>query len=118
MDIQTKTDIIHQKIYDFLLYIYPLLTKYPKYEKFSLQTATRNAILEMLQEVIKWDKTATKSHLYTVDTALQESKELLRQAHDLKYSAMNARHYGESCRKLKEIGVMLGELIEEVKTRK
>lgn len=46
MDIQTKTDIIHQKIYDFLLYIYPLLTKYPKYEKFSLQTATRNAILE------------------------------------------------------------------------
>ena len=96
MDIQTKTDIIHQKIYDFLLYIYPLLTKYPKYEKFSLQTATRNAILEMLQEVIKWDKTATKSHLYT----------------------MNARHYGESCRKLKEIGVMLGELIEEVKTRK
>ena len=114
MDIQTKTDIIHQKIYDFLLYIYPLLTKYPKYEKFSLQTATRNAILEMLQEVIKWDKTATKSHLYT----LQESKELLRLAHDLKYSAMNARHYGESCRKLKEIGVMLGELIEEVKTRK
>lgn len=99
MDIQTKTDIIHQKIYDFLLYIYPLLTKYPKYEKFSLQTAT-------------------KSHLYTVDTALQESKELLRLAHDLKYSAMNARHYGESCRKLKEIGVMLGELIEEVKTRK
>ena len=88
MDIQTKTDIIHQKIYDFLLYIYPLLTKYPKYEKFSLQTATRNAILEMLQEVIKWDKTATKSHLYTVDTALQESKELLRLAHDLKYSAM------------------------------
>ena len=90
MDIQTKTDIIHQKIYDFLLYIYPLLTKYPKYEKFSLQTATRNAILEMLQEVIKWDKTATKSHLYTVDTALQESKELLRLAHDLKYSAMHA----------------------------
>lgn len=89
MDIQTKTDIIHQKIYDFLLYIYPLLTKYPKYEKFSLQTATRNAILEMLQEVIKWDKTATKSHLYTVDTALQESKELLRLAHDLKYSAKN-----------------------------
>ena len=96
MDIQTKTDIIHQKIYDFLLYIYPLLAKYPKFEKFSLQTATRNAILEMLQEVIKWDKTA----------------------HDLEYSAMNARHYGESCRKLKEIGVMLGELIEEVKTRK
>mgnify|MGYP000727217475 CR=1 FL=1 len=64
MDTQTQTDIIHQKIYDFLLYIYPLLAKYPKFEKFSLQTATRNAILEMLQEVIKWDKTQRKA-IYT-----------------------------------------------------
>lgn len=64
MDTQTQTDIIHQKIYDFLLYIYPLLAKYPKFEKFSLQTATRNAILEMLQEVIKWDKTATKTDIH------------------------------------------------------
>ena len=96
MDIQTKTDIIHQKIYDFLLYIYPLLAKYPKFEKFSLQTATRNAILEMLQEVIKWDKTATKSHLYTVDTALQESKELLRLAHDAGRRGVHTL-YGRLC---------------------
>ena len=51
MTTRDKSDRLHQKIYDFLLYIYPLLSKYPKYEKFSLQTATRNAILEMLQEV-------------------------------------------------------------------
>lgn len=54
MSIRDKGDILHQKIYDFLLYIYPLLSKYPKYEKFSLQTATRNAVLEILQDVIKW----------------------------------------------------------------
>ena len=69
MTTRDKSDRLHQKIYDFLLYIYPLLSKYPKYEKFSLQTATRNAILEMLQDVIKWQKTATKSHLYAADTA-------------------------------------------------
>lgn len=118
MTVQGKTEILHQKIYDFLLYIYPLLSKYPKYEKFSLQTATRNAILETLQEVIKWQKTATKSHLYAADTTLQQSKELLRLANDLKYSAMSARHYGTSCKKLAEIGVMLGEIIEEVKAKK
>lgn len=118
MSIRDKGDRIHQKIYDFLLYIYPLLSKYPKYEKFSLQTATRNAVLEMLQDVIKWQKTATKSHLYAADVALQQSKELLRLANDLKYSAMNAQHYGESSRKLTELGVMLGEIIEEVKATK
>ena len=77
MSIRDKGDILHQKIYDFLLYIYPLLSKYPKYEKFSLQTATRNAVLEMLQDVIKWQKTATKSHLYAADVALQQSKDCL-----------------------------------------
>ena len=118
MTTRDKGERLHQKIYDFLLYIYPLLSKYPKYEKFSLQTATRNAILEMLQDVIKWQKTATKSHLYAADTALQQSKELIRLANDLKYSAMNAKHYGESCKRLKELGVMLGELIEEVKATK
>ena len=50
MTTRDKGERLHQKIYDFLLYIYPLLSKYPKYEKFSLQTATRNAILEMLQD--------------------------------------------------------------------
>ena len=93
MDIQTKTDIIHQKIYDFLLYIYPLLTKYPKYEKFSLQTATRNAILEMLQEVIKWDKTATKSHLYHERTALRR---------ELPQAERNRRYAGRTDRRGKD----------------
>lgn len=71
-----------------------------------------------MQDVIKWQKTATKSHLYAADVALQQSKELLRLANDLKYSAMNAQHYGESSRKLTELGVMLGEIIEEVKATK
>ena len=33
MNIQEQTDVVHQKVYDFLLYLYPLLSKYPKYEK-------------------------------------------------------------------------------------
>ena len=118
MNIQEQTDVVHQKVYDFLLYLYPLLSKYPKYEKFSLQTATRNTILEVLLELVKWDKTATKSHLYAADSALQQAKELLRLANDLKYSAMNKQHYGECGRKLTELGVMLGEIIEEVKAAK
>ncbi|MCX4305420.1 MAG: diversity-generating retroelement protein Avd [Acetatifactor sp.] len=116
MNIQEQTDVVHQKVYDFLLYLYPLLSKYPKYEKFSLQTTTRNAVLEILMELVKWDKTATKSHLYAADSALQQAKELIRLANDLKYSAMNKQHYGVSCGKLAEIGVMLGVLIEDVKT--
>ena len=115
---QEKTEILEQKIYDFLLYLYPLLSKYPKFEKFSLQSTTRNAALETLLEVTKWKKTATKSHLYTADSNLQQLKTCIRLANDLKYSAMNAQHYGETCKKLTEIGALLSELIEEVKQKK
>ena len=113
-EIKDKSDELHQTVYDFLLYVYPLLAKYPKYEKFSLQTATRNSILDILREVIKWQKTATKSHLFAADASLQESKELVRLANDLKYSAMNAQRYGESCKRFTEIGVRMGEIIEAV----
>lgn len=115
MNIQEQTDVLFQKVYDFLLYLYPLVSKYPKYEKFSLQTKTRNAAYEVLMELSAWDKTATKSHLYTADRELQKLKLSIRLAHDLKYSAMNAQHYGVSCGKLAEIGVMMGVLIEDVK---
>ena len=118
MDIQTK-QILYTRKYTIFCYIFTLCLRSTQSMRNSVYRRRQETqFLKCCKEVIKWDKTATKSHLYTVDTALQESKELLRLAHDLKYSAMNARHYGESCRKLKEIGVMLGELIEEVKTRK
>nr|DAH16697.1 MAG TPA: hypothetical protein [Caudoviricetes sp.] len=45
-------------------------------------------------------------------------KTCIRLANDLKYSAMNAQHYGETCKKLTEIGVLLSKLIEEVKQKK
>ena len=34
--------VLYQKIYDFLLYIYPVVAKFPKYEKFTLQTQIKN----------------------------------------------------------------------------
>lgn len=118
MTIKDRTDKLHQKIYDFLLYVYPLIKKYPHPEKFCLQKDTKSALLEMLREMTKWQKTAMKSHIYAVDTALQEVKILLRLANDLKYSAMNTQHYGESCKRLREIGEELNEIIEEIKATK
>ena len=59
-----------------------------------------------------------KTAITNAEVDAMTNEELLRLANDLKYSAMNAQHYGTSSRKLKEIGVMLGELIEEVKAKK
>ena len=59
-----------------------------------------------------------KTAITNAEIDAMTNEELLRLANDLKYSAMNKQHYGECGRKLTELGVMLGEIIEEVKAAK
>lgn len=49
IDAYMGTMELYQKIYDFLLYIYPILVQFPKFEKFALQTQIKTAIFEMLK---------------------------------------------------------------------
>ena len=39
----------YQKTYDFLLYLYPILSQFPKFEKFALQSQIKTAVFEMLK---------------------------------------------------------------------
>ena len=70
MDIQTKTDIIHQKIYDFLLYIYPLLT----IEKQSRLIADLIATLESWEQTASYDGAELKER--AKDLQLRERQDL------------------------------------------
>lgn len=57
----------YQKTYDFLLYLYPILSQFPKFEKFTLQSQIKTAVFEMLKSVIRFRKTGTKSHIYNAN---------------------------------------------------
>ncbi len=105
--------ILYQKIYDFLLYIYPVIAKYPKYEKFCLQTQTKNCVIDLERLIIKANKsTMKKSHLYEADTQLAELNMLIRLANDLRY--ITPKRYGIISGKLTEIGSILGGLIKSL----
>lgn len=43
----------YQKTYDFPLYLYPILSQFPKFEKFALQSQIKTAVFEMLKSVIR-----------------------------------------------------------------
>ena len=64
IDAYMGTMELYQRIYDFILYIYPILAQFPKFEKFALQTQIKTAVFEMLKDVIRFKKTGTKSHIY------------------------------------------------------
>lgn len=105
--------VLYQKVYDFLLYMYPVIAKYPKYEKFTLQTQTKNCVIELERHIIKANKsTAKKSLLYEADVLIEELKMLIRLAHDLRY--INHHQYETISRKIAEIGALLGGMIKFV----
>jgi len=108
--------ILYQKLYDFLLYIYPVIAKFPKYEKFTMQMQIKNCVIDLARMVVKANKsTAKKSHLYDVDIQLEELRLLIRLAHDLRY--INPHQYGVISGKLSEIGNVLGGLIKQVQSQ-
>lgn len=109
--------VLYQKVYDFLLYLYPIIAKFPKYEKFTLQTQIKNCVIDMERCIIKANKsTSKKSHLYEADVLIEELKMLVRLAHDLRYIA--PKQYGVICGKIAEIGSLLGGLIKYVQGEK
>ena len=106
--------VLQEKVYDFLLYIYEILKKFPKFEKFTLQTQIKNCVIEIERNIIKANKSSTKkSHLYAADVLLVELRMLIRLSHDLRY--INTHTYGVASGKMDEIGRLLGGLIKQVK---
>ena len=80
---------LFQKVYDFLVYIFPILGQLPKFEKFALQLYIKQSLFELVKNIIRFRKTGTKSHIYAADVELEFIRVLIRLAYDLKYSAVN-----------------------------
>jgi hypothetical protein len=102
-----KNLIIGQKMYDFYLEHYRVVEKYPKSEKFTLQTETKATMLRMLRLITRAAKAGQKKPLLIeLDTELEALRLLLRLAHDLRY--LSNRRYALSSQQLSEIGKLLG----------
>jgi len=111
---QTNLEI-EEKIYDFIVYIYPILRLYPKSEKFSLQKDTKNCIMDILRLLIRAGKSTTKKKLlYDADVELKILRYYIRIAYDQKY--ISSHTYGVAAKKLTEIGKMLGGFIKAVQS--
>lgn len=103
--------IIYQKIYDFTLYLFPIVDRFPKFEKFVICTMLKTCVLGMAKGVIRANKSRNKKPLlYDIDVQLEELKFLLRLSHDRKY--LSHRSYEQSSKLTAEIGRLLGGWIK------
>ena len=99
--------IIYQKLYDVILYAFPILNRFPKSQRFVLAQQIQNALLDTAKLIVRAnierDKRAT---LIELDIQLDMARLLTRVAHDL--NLLSHRHYGQMAMRLNEIGRLLG----------
>ena len=99
--------IIFQKIYDLILWVYPLIGKFPKNQRFVLGQQLENVLLEILKGVIQANQEINKSKsLNQVSVDLDKFRILYRLAKDMRF--MSIKQYQFGTEKINEIGKILG----------
>ena len=105
-----------QKVQDMMVYGYPILSRFPKVEKFSLAADIRSCMDQLLELTITEEKKYTKkTTLENMDICNEKLQIYLRTAMELKYISVHT--YGVWVGKLVEIGKMIGGLIKSVGDR-
>jgi len=106
-----KNLTIYQRVYDFMLYLFPIVDRFPRYEKFVLCTQIKNCVLEIARKIIRANKSRNKRPLlYDIDVSIEELRMLIRFSHDRKY--LSHKSYEETSKRVNEIGRLLGGWIK------
>jgi len=102
---------IFEKSYELILWIYPTVNKFPKYQRFILGQHIENTILKILEGVIEANQERNKFlYLKKISVNLDKLRILIRLSKDFKF--ISIRQYEFGARKINEIGKMLGGWIK------
>jgi len=99
--------VIYQKMYDFILYLFPIVDRFPKHEKFALCVNIKNCCIDISRLIVRANKARNKRPLlFDIDVALEELRLLLRLSRDRRH--LSNKSYEHSARQLTEVGRLLG----------
>jgi len=103
---------LYQKIYDLILYALPIINRFPRSQRFVLGQQLQNGMIEISAMIVQAQKIKNKlPTLYETDIKLEELRLLVRLAKDLKFMPINK--YENHCKKIDEIGRLLGGWIKQ-----
>ena len=102
-----KDLIIYQKLYDLIMYAFPIVNRFPRNQRFVLAQQIENALLDAAQLIVKANLLRDKrAVLLELDIQLDMVALLVRIAHDL--NLLSHRHYGQMSMRIDELGRLLG----------
>ncbi|MDI6813430.1 MAG: diversity-generating retroelement protein Avd [Desulfitobacteriaceae bacterium] len=103
----TEDLIIYQKVYDLILYAFPILNRFPKNQRFVLAQQIQNSMLEIQKKIVEANKLRNRRRLqFEIDIELDKLKLLIRLSKDLKL--IDVKKYEQFTIRLTEIGRLLG----------
>lgn len=107
---------IYTKTFDFLLWIFPTVNKFPKSQRFVLGQQIENTVIEVLKGIIQAnserDKEKREPHLKEINTNLEILRSLLRLSYKLKF--ISHKQYEYAVKEADEVGRMLGGWMKAV----
>lgn len=102
--------IIYQKYSDLIQYVYGLLVKYPKFEKFALVSEIRKNMFDSLQKILLIQHNFSAERklelINELDAMVSMHKYLVRFSYQQKY--INGSNYMEWSKRINEIGKAIG----------
>lgn len=105
--------VIYQRMYDFMLYLFPIVDRFPRHEKFALCVNIKNCCIETARLIARANKARNKRPLlFDIDIGLEELRLLLRLARDRRH--LSNRSYEHSSRQIGEVGRLLGGWLKAV----
>jgi len=114
------SDTILTLTYDFLVYLIPQLSKYPRDQKFNLGDRTQNLTHDILDDFIiaYYSKLSDEKidRLREANVKLERLRYGIRASHDLHF--INNQKYGVISEKINQIGGTLGNWIKNLEGRK
>ena len=92
-------------------WFFPVLDRFPKFEKFALTTQVKNTCYDILKQIIRTNKSRNKTAgLYEIDTQLEMLRWMIRHSHRRKY--LSHQCYETAAKKVAELGRIVGGLIK------
>ena len=106
--------LILGKIEDMMLYAYPVLNAYPKYERFVLAADIKRWMDQAMERTIEANKKYyKKTTLQELDVEIDKIRKYIRLSYRLKY--IDFKKYKQWSEMVNEIGRMLGGWMASIK---
>jgi hypothetical protein len=107
------SDNVLTKLHDLMLYVVPVLAKFPRDQKFVLGDRIEVKLLDTQECCVRaYYSKDKRSYLVEANMTIEVARHLVRLAHDLKL--LNTQRYGTIAEKLNEVGRMVGGWLKHV----